>query len=220
MLRALVALLLVANLAFFGWTRGWLDSIVGIPAHGDREPGRLANQVNPESVVILSAANAVLPATRATCLEAGPFQSKRGGRRPKRRCGSSRRPRQAGPTCGPKPGAWLVYMGSYSDRDALRRKEEEIRRLRPDFEEVSVPGEASSACRSAASTTAASPNAPLQVQLRGIRTARVVQASPPAVFHMLRLRTRRPGWRRNWRREGRRARQGLLRVRAAGSFQR
>jgi len=68
MLRALVVLLLVANLAFYLWTLGWLDGIVGVSARGDREPERLANQVNPERIVVLSAANAVLPAATTSCL--------------------------------------------------------------------------------------------------------------------------------------------------------
>ena len=54
MLKWLVLALLAANLAFFGWTQGWLDDVVGVRAIGDRDPGRLARQVRPESVVILT----------------------------------------------------------------------------------------------------------------------------------------------------------------------
>lgn len=55
MLRALVVLLLLANLAFFAWTLGWLDGVVGARASGDREPERLQRQVRPEAVRILPA---------------------------------------------------------------------------------------------------------------------------------------------------------------------
>ena len=44
MLRALIAALLLANLAFFAWTQGWLDSVVGVRSIGDREPERLLRQ--------------------------------------------------------------------------------------------------------------------------------------------------------------------------------
>lgn len=49
MLVALVA----ANVLFFVFTRGWLDGIGGINSLGDREPGRLALQVRPETIRLL-----------------------------------------------------------------------------------------------------------------------------------------------------------------------
>ena len=187
MLRALVALLVVANLAFFGWTQGWLDGLVGINARGDREPERLAQQVNPERIVVLSAANAVLPATQMTCLEAGPFtpleaaaaETALQGLAP---AGSWTNLRTE------RPGAWLVYMGSYPDRETLRRKEDEIRRVRAEFEEISLAGEGEFGLSLGRfEDRALAERALIQVQQRGIRTARVVQASPAAVFHMLRI---------------------------------
>jgi len=50
MLRALLALLIVANLVFFAFSRGALDGILGLRALGDREPERLANQVRPQTI--------------------------------------------------------------------------------------------------------------------------------------------------------------------------
>ena len=52
MLRALVVALLIANGLFFAWSQGWLDRLTGVPAHGDREPQRLASQVRPELVQV------------------------------------------------------------------------------------------------------------------------------------------------------------------------
>lgn len=52
MLRALVALLVLANLGFFAWSHGWLDTVLG-PSRTDREPQRLAAQVRPDQVQIL-----------------------------------------------------------------------------------------------------------------------------------------------------------------------
>ena len=66
-----MAALVAANLLFFGYTRGWFDGVLGLHSLGDREPERLARQVRPESVRILSAG---APASAATgCYEAGPF---------------------------------------------------------------------------------------------------------------------------------------------------
>ena len=79
MLKWLVMALLAANLAFFAWTQGWLDSVVGVRAQGDREPGRLAQQVRPDSVVILTpkavAAAAAASAASAAGAAAGSAAS-------------------------------------------------------------------------------------------------------------------------------------------------
>ena len=47
-MRALVALLLLANLGFLALARGWLQPYVGLPTQHEREPQRLAAQVDPE----------------------------------------------------------------------------------------------------------------------------------------------------------------------------
>jgi len=71
MLRLLLAALVAANLLFFGYTRSWFDGVLGLHSLGDREPERLARQVRPESVRILSAGASASAA--AGCYEAGPF---------------------------------------------------------------------------------------------------------------------------------------------------
>ena len=60
MLRALLAGLVLLNLLFFGWTQGWLDTVVGIKAQGDREPERLARQIHPELITILPPAKRLM----------------------------------------------------------------------------------------------------------------------------------------------------------------
>jgi hypothetical protein len=62
MLRFLVALLLVANLAWAAWSQGWLGA-VGMPAGQQGEPQRLARQLRPEAVGVqpLTGAAAELP---------------------------------------------------------------------------------------------------------------------------------------------------------------
>lgn len=58
MLRALVIALLAANLAFYAWTQGWLGSMLDLPPEGDREPQRLAAQIDPTALQIRPAAPA------------------------------------------------------------------------------------------------------------------------------------------------------------------
>lgn len=62
MLRALVVLLLAANLAVWAWTQNWLAPLLPAPGQGQREPGRLAQQVRPEALRVLApqAASAAL----------------------------------------------------------------------------------------------------------------------------------------------------------------
>jgi hypothetical protein len=50
MLRAFVLLLLLANLAFLAWTQGWITWLVGIDPLGQRDPGRVSAQVQPELI--------------------------------------------------------------------------------------------------------------------------------------------------------------------------
>jgi hypothetical protein len=51
MLRTLVLILLLVNAAFFAWSQGWLDQVVGVRPGVQHEPQRLALQVNPERLV-------------------------------------------------------------------------------------------------------------------------------------------------------------------------
>jgi hypothetical protein len=84
MSRALLLVLLAANVVFFAWARDWLAPIWPAPLHGEREPARLAAQLRPEAIAILTpkAASAAVSAARAAsmaageaelCVEAGPL---------------------------------------------------------------------------------------------------------------------------------------------------
>lgn len=67
MLRLIVLLLFIANLAFYGWTQGWLDAwLPHGPAH--EGPQRQARQVHPERV-------RVMPLTAAASEPAGAEQA-------------------------------------------------------------------------------------------------------------------------------------------------
>lgn len=202
MLRRAALLLLLANLLFFAWTQGWLDDVTGVRARGDREPERLARQVRPEAVVILPP-SAAIPAGSASpplsdmagsastaCLEAGPFGT-----------GASVSAVAALQNAQPalpagswtnvkieRPGAWIAYMGRYPNREALAKKEEELRRTRVVFEEVRSPPELEFGFSLGRfDQRAAADRALEQLALRGVRTARVVEITAPATLHMLRV---------------------------------
>lgn len=64
-MRALVLLLALANLAWLALAQGWLLPYAGLAAPQQREPHRLAAQVNADSVRVLSAAEAACAASAA-----------------------------------------------------------------------------------------------------------------------------------------------------------
>ncbi len=76
MLRALLLLLVLANVGIFAWSRGWLEPMWVSPDHADREPARLSRQVRPEAVRVLPAASEAASRAQAQaprCVEIGPF---------------------------------------------------------------------------------------------------------------------------------------------------
>ena len=76
MLRALVALLVLLNGVYFAWSHDVFGLAWPGPSQRDREPGRLAAQVRPEWIRVVSpqaASAAQADARAARCLEAGPF---------------------------------------------------------------------------------------------------------------------------------------------------
>lgn len=213
MLRALVLLLVAANLLFFAWSQSWLEGF-GLRPHADREPDRLKRQVRPEAVVILpppaasaasagagtsstSAAPVAVPASAATpvaaaastagveCVEAGPFGAGAA-------VSAAAWVRNAGAPDGWRevaietPTRWLVYMGRYADPSAAARKEEELRRTRLNFELVREPAElAPGFSLGRYDSRAAAEKALEQFSQRGVRSARVVE-QPGRAQHFLR----------------------------------
>ena len=200
MLRALVLALLLANLVFFSWTQGWLDDVVGVRARGDREPERLARQVRPETVVILTpgaaAAAASAAEARLACLEAGPFGSAELSAAEAALTGVV-------PAGGwqrveaDKPGSWAVYMGRFASTDAQLKKEEELKRLRLSFEELKpaagLPAELTPGLSLGRFSAREAADAALaQFSQNGVRSARVVELQKPASVQLLRVARAEP----------------------------
>ena len=147
MLRAVVALLLLANLLFFAWARGWLGEP---PRHAEREPGRLAAQTRPEAITVLSpgSANVAVQAARAAalaCLEAGPFK----GESAQNDLGvaeallvQAQVPASAWTRIDPSATAvWLVFAGRYPEAQQRNTREEELRKLNLSYERIDTPAD-------------------------------------------------------------------------------
>ena len=185
MLRVFVGLLLLANLVFFGWSQGWLDAF-GLRPGGEREPERLQRQVRPEVIRVLPPV-AVGAANTAACLEAGPFAE-----------AEFDAARVAAQTALPagrvatvrteQPGTWIVYMGRYAGREAMTRKEDELKRRNLPYEEIREgPALAPGLSLGRFDNPAAAARALEQFSQQGIRTARVVELAAATGRYWLRI---------------------------------
>ncbi len=189
MLRLLAAGLLFANLAFFAWTQGWLDDVVGVRAGGDREPERMARQVKPELIRVLPPQTAASAVAKVMCLEAGPFAANE--------IGSADAALQAALPADlrsgvatvklDKPGLWIVYMGKYPNREMLLKKVEELKRRNVRYDEVrSPPSLDGGLSLGRFDDRAGAERALAQFNQQGINTARVVEAAPAGSTFVLR----------------------------------
>lgn len=180
MLRAWVAVLLLANLLFFGWVRGWMAPALPAPAHGEREPERLTAQVKPESIRFVSAAS-VAAATAPVCLEAGPFAEADLGVAEAALLGAGVPTSAWTRRTAPAAPSFAIVMGRFADAQAQRTKEEELRRRGLAFELLRAPPElAPGLLLSRHADEAAAAQALEALAAKGVRTARVVPLPAPA----------------------------------------
>jgi hypothetical protein len=189
MLRWLIIALVLANAAFFAWSQGWLDEVVGVRAIGDREPERLLRQVQPETIRILPP-NASEAAAGPGCLEAGPFAATEiaaaeGTLR-------SALPNVPGASWSSiktdVPGTWIVYLGTYPNRDVLDRRKEELGRRNVPFEEVHSPAALEPGLSLGRFEGRASADKALeQFTQQGIRSAKVIEIVAPTSVYRLRV---------------------------------
>ena len=193
MLRAAAITLVLANAAFFAWTQGWLDSAVGVRAIGDREPERLLRQVRPETIRILppsALAAAAAVASRPACLEAGPFAAADlATAEAALRAAWPAAPADAWSSVKTdQPGVWIVYMGRYPNRDVLNRKQEELVRRNVAFEEMHSPAALEPGLSLGRFDDRAKADKALeQFTQQGIRTAKVIELTPPTSVYLLRV---------------------------------
>ena len=146
MLRVVVGLLLLANLLFFGWARGWFDPSWPSPHHGEREPQRLAAQVRPDAVIVLApkAASAAIAAARAAaaaCLQAGPLTDAEIGPAEAALAAVQLPEGATQREAAPPPPLWLVLAPRSADAAQRRAREAELDKLGLRYERLEAPPE-------------------------------------------------------------------------------
>lgn len=195
MLRAIVAALVLANLLFFVWVRGWLAPSLPPPRQAESEPGRLAQQVRPESITVLPAraASAALNAVReaaAVCLVAGPFaadaveaaEAALAAAQPA--SGAWAREAVTAP-----PAEWLVFAGRYADAAARRARQQELAKLGLSVETLSAPAALAPGLVLSRHATRDAAEAELAnlASSKSLKGARVVEMPAPPPAYWLRV---------------------------------
>lgn len=180
MLRFFVLALLLANGAYFAWSQGLLRAY-GFAPVATTEPQRLAQQVHPENLQILTVEEvkrleaSPAPGSKAgECLQAGLFSEADGATLRNKLDGLL----PAGTwslDAYVEPARWIVYMGKYPTADALAKKRVELAQRNVKFENVTNPALEFGLSLGGYDTQAAADTALDVLTRRGVRTARVVQ---------------------------------------------
>jgi hypothetical protein len=191
-MRLVVLLLVLANGLYFAWSQGLMRAYGFAPVQ-QSEPHRLANQIHPSELRLLSAQESQLLDAQLqvaklpkTCLQAGPFDTAqvtvlRTALEENFPVGSWQLDVQT------SPERWIIYMGKFPTQEALAKKKQELLSIRlttlPLQNKSLELGLSLGHFDSQDSATAAL----LELNKRGLRTGRVVQEWAQAQNHMLKF---------------------------------
>lgn len=182
MLRLIVLLLLLANALFYAWSQGYLLAWGTGPTQ-QSEPQRLAQQVRPQSVQVLTAeelrrleSQFAQDPRPPECL-ASPMLAEA-------EVASLRTVLDSFPPGtwsleqAVEPARWLVYMGPYPGVEQVARKRAELRQLGVSFEALPNPALEPGLSLGSHATEAAANQQLAALAERGVRTARVALERP------------------------------------------
>lgn len=179
MLRLLVLILILANGLYFAWSGGMLR-VYGFAPVQQREPQRLAQQVRPEAIRVLTPAEfkrveAQVQAelTPKECLLAGPFDDAQATNL-RHTLESALAPGSWQFESVTVPARWIVYMGKFANAEALAKKQGELAAMKLVPQALTNP-ELEIGLSLGVFATQAEATAELnKLSLRGIRTAKVL----------------------------------------------
>ncbi|QPF75923.1 hypothetical protein G8A07_25400 [Roseateles sp. DAIF2] len=187
MLRALVVMLLLANLLALGWSQGWLDRVLGL--HAEREPERLKLENHPERMTVLSP-QAVTALQTRSCQELGPLAGDEGLRAAQaalERLGLGSADWQV-LVRGEQGGLWVVATIKLGSAEFRARKEETYKRMKLNFEPLQgLPDEQPSLVLSEHPSEQAAASALAGYEQRALKGLRVLQLRAAQTRHALSL---------------------------------
>lgn len=181
MLRFLVLALVLSNGLYFAWSQGLLQAYGFAPA-SQSEPQRLARQLRPEALRLLSAqelqqsqAASAVGVRPGVCLQAGLFDA---AQTALLRDALAAAALPAGSWSLDEvlePARWIVYMGPYPSAEALAKKRTELSALKLRLEPLGNPALQGGLSLGGFETQAAATAQLNALSRRGVRTARVLQ---------------------------------------------
>lgn len=182
-MRVMVLVLLAVNALFFAWSRGWLDTVTGLPAEGGREPQRLAAQQHPERIQPLAASAAAALAQRS-CLELGPLEGDAAlaaAQAALKAAGA-----EAQVHSSELPGVWAVATIRLADPEFRARKEATYKQMRLPFEPLEgLPAEQPAFVLSRHASQAEATAAAAALDKRGLKGLRILALKAPVHRHNL-----------------------------------
>ncbi len=192
MLRTIALALLLANCLYFAWGNGMLRPL-GFGPVQQSEPQHMAQQIAPGSVRLLSAEEfrqieeqVKAEQSPKECLQAGPFNEAQSAAL--RKVLGDSLPADAWTLeAAPVAPRWIVYLGKYTNAEALAKKRSELAAMNLKAESLENPALEPGLSLGGFDKRAEADAALLQLSARGLHTARVVQESAGSSAYLLRL---------------------------------
>jgi len=194
MLRLLVLTLLLLNGVYFAWSQGLLAAY-GFGPVAQSEPQRLAQQIRPESLKVLTAKEQLVladaakqPAPKlAACLQVGVFDEAQSARL-RTALAAAQLPEGTWLLEDAlTPGRWILYMGKFASTEALAKKRSELANLNLKLEPLTNPALQPGLSLGGFDNPAAASALLEALGRRGVRTAQVMQEYPPVRGTLLRV---------------------------------
>ena len=186
MLRNLVFILLSANILYFAWSEGLLQSYGLSPTSGS-EPHRINEQLQPQAIQVLRAQDVpgLLQGATAQCLRSGPWDKEQAAGL--RTALQTALPQDSWrlDALAPAP-RWIVYMGQFSSPDTLKRKLAQLATM--DGVKTQTPRDPALVPGISLGVFDTEPLAQAELarlSRMGVRTAKVVQENEPPSQEML-----------------------------------
>ena len=181
MLKLIVLALVLANAGYYAWAHGLLAPY-GVAPVAQTEPQRVAQQIKPDALRILTLkeaslaqqSNTALPSQATECLQVGIFNEEQTVVL-KERLASALPAGSWQLESALEPAKWLVYMGKYNSADAVSKKQSELRGLGVSFEALTLATLEPGLSLGSFDTRADAEQAMARITKKGVKTAKVVQ---------------------------------------------
>lgn len=181
MLRLLVLTLILANAGYYTWTHGLLAAY-GLAPTTQTEPQRLAQQIRPEALKILTTKEAstaqqtspALGSSATECLQVGVFNDEQSVVL-RERLTNVLPPGSWVLEAVQEPASWLVYMGKYNSAESVAKKQSELRGLGVSADPLDNAGLQPGLSLGTFKSKAEADLELARIAKKGVKTAKVVQ---------------------------------------------